>query len=457
VVTLVVMSVGGAPSIASAAPGSRLWAERYDGPASRLDAATAVGVSPDGSVVFVTGRSRGTRNGYDYATVAYDASTGDERWATSYNGPTNDDDKAAALGVSPDGSVVFVTGSSGSVNGYDYATVAYEASTGDELWVRRYTRPGSSDVRALDVSPDGSAVFVTGASSRASGLTDYATVAYDASTGAKLWSARYNGPAHGLDVAHVLRTSPDGSAVFVTGLSTGSTSGYDYTTVAYDASTGGELWVTRYTGPANHSDSANALGVSPDGSEVFVTGQSYGSATSVGYATVAYDAATGDELWAKRYDGPTNGAAYGDAARSLGISPDGSAVFVTGGSTGSTSGYDYVTVAYDTSTGDRLWVRRYNGPRNDYDRAIALGVSPDASQVFVTGYSKGSGTHEDYATLGYDAATGTRLWVKRYDGSANGRDFASALAISPVGSEVFVTGSSDGLTNVDYATVAYVT
>ena len=453
--TLVVLIIGGLPDIASAAPGSQLWAERYDGPYSRLDNAADVGVSPDGSVVFVTGHSRGTRNGHDYATVAYDATSGAELWAMGYNGPANDDDRAAALGVSSDGSAVFVTGSIGSTNGYAYATVAYDASTGTELWVKRSWRRHSSDARALEVSPDGSAVFVTGAGGRTTGLDDFATVAYDASSGDRLWARRYNGSADDLDVPHAIRTSPDGSTLFVTGVSGGFTSGYDYATVAYDALTGNELWVTRYGGPANSFDSANAIGVSIDGTEVFVTGRSTGSTASASYGTVAYQASTGHELWVEHYTGPANGTPYGDSAQALGVSPDGSAVFVTGGSTGSTSGHDYVTVAYDVSTGDELWDKRYNGPRNDYDRAIALDVSPDADQVFVTGYSKGSGTGYDYATLGYDASTGTKLWVKRYNGPASGRDFVSALAISPVGSEVFVTGSSNGSTNYDYATVAY--
>src|SRR5206468_789061 len=140
--------------------------------------------------------------------------------------------------------------------------------------------------------------------------------------------------------------------------SAGASSSLDYATVAYRASTGVKLWAARYNGPGNGDDDATALGVSPDGSKVFVTGSSLGSTINIDYATIAYDAATGAKLWAARYNGPANG---GDSANALRVSADGTKVFVTGYSTGSTSDLDYATLAYDAATGVELWVKRYNG------------------------------------------------------------------------------------------------
>jgi hypothetical protein len=83
-------------------------------------------------------------------------------------------------------------------------------------------------------------------------------------------------------------------------------------------------------------------------------------------------------------------------------SPDGSTVFVTGWVASGQRGDDYATVAYDAATGVREWGRRYNGPNDSGDVAHAVAVSPDGSRVFVTGYSGGVQTGSDYATVAYE-------------------------------------------------------
>src|SRR5262249_11794185 len=135
----------------------------------------------------------------------------------------------------------------------------------------------------------------------------------------------------------------------------------DYATVAYRAATGKQLWASRYHGAGDGQDFPNAVAVSPDGATVYVTGYGYHEAHGAASddATIAYDAATGRQLWASRYHGPRNGLSF---ARSVTVSPNGSAVYVTGGANAKTPGTAYTTVAYRAATGRQLWVARYQGP-----------------------------------------------------------------------------------------------
>ena len=207
-----------------------------------------------------------------------------------------------------------------------------------------------------------------------------------------------------------------------------------------------EDWVARYNGPGNSTEFSNALAVDGAGN-VYVTGSSWGSGTDFDYATVKYDA-NGSLLWVRRYNGQGNG---NDFASALAVDGGGS-VYVTGSSDGSGTSRDYATVKYATN-GSLLWVQRYNGPGNGTDNANALAVD-GAGSVYVTGDSDGSGTGRDYATVKYDA-NGILLWEMRYNGPGNGTDNASSLAVDGAG-RVYVTGWSDGSgTGRDYATIKY--
>ncbi len=139
--------------------------------------------------------------------------------------------------------------------------------------------------------------------------------------------------------------------------------------------------MARYNGPDNLNDGANSLAVNPDGTAVYVTGHSAGSASFDDYATIAYNTATGAQLWAARYNGPPNEP---DMAKSAGVSADGRTVYVTGVAAGAvvTGGYtiECTTIAYNTATGASRWVRRYPGIANTHGgTACCITVSPKAA------------------------------------------------------------------------------
>ena len=143
---------------ATAAPGDLDWSASYDGPAARKDRAFAIAAHPDDARVYVTGESRG--DGLDYATIAYDGLTGDELWVARYEGP-GQQDTASAIAVAPDGQTVVVTGSSWEFSDdADWATVAYDADTGDELWVRRMNLGATGHDHGRDVLIHGDRVLV---------------------------------------------------------------------------------------------------------------------------------------------------------------------------------------------------------------------------------------------------------------------------------------------------------
>jgi uncharacterized delta-60 repeat protein len=173
----------------------------------------------------------------------------------------------------------------------------------------------------------------------------------------------------------------------------------------------------------------------------------------------SYCLAQVSEEWVRRFDGDPNTP---DAAFALAVDTRGN-VYVTGWSTGSGTGNDffardYATIKYDKH-GRQQWVARYNGPGSGFDGAVAVAV--DAwGNVYVTGQSSvDEFFNTDYATIKYEAS-GKELWVRRYNGPFNNSDLASALVLDEEGN-VYVTGESisgindGGNTVSNFATVKY--
>jgi hypothetical protein len=139
-----------------------------------------------------------------------------------------------------------------------------------------------------------------------------------------------------------------------------------------------------------------------------------------------------------------------DNARSLILDGSGN-VYVTGYSTGSTSGEDYTTIKYNSS-GVQQWLQTYNGTGNTHDNAYSIAVDTSGN-VYVTGFSGGSGTGNDYSTIKYNSS-GAQQWEQRYNGPGSAGDEAYSIAVDGSGN-VYVSGGSRSGTTSDYTTIKY--
>jgi len=326
------------------------------------------------------------------------------------------------------------------------------SSSRQALWIQKYGTGlyGTNIAYHLAVSPDGRRAYVTGESQKYGGSPDIVTIAYEADAGSQLWLSRYDGPGHAIDFPTAIGTSPDGTTLYVAGWVGSVGGGSDFGTIAYDSATGGELWTRLFNGPAGSFDNVSALAVNPIKPIVYVTGPSVTDGLgNSDYLTFAYDAATGDILWQRYLHGAP---VTDDFPTDIAVTHDGSTVYVTGASR--KPEYECATVAYDATTGHSEWVKRIHSRYPETNGCVDVDVAPDDSRVYLAG---GIGAdNPDFLTLALSPADGSVEWRRRWDAPAHGEDLAEDADLSADGTTFYTMGPSVGQgTGEDYALLAY--
>lgn len=366
-------------------------------------------------------------------------------WVSRYNGTENFRDEGRAVTTDIAGNI-YVTGFSFNTGSFeDITTVKYNTS-GVQIWAAVYNGSGNSNDRASCIYADNSGnVYVSGYASGAASSSDFVTIKYN-TNGIQQWVSTYNGIGNAIDYVNSMSVDQNGN-VYVTGQSYGGVvSQYDYATVKYNTN-GIQQWVVRYNGSGNSNDQSASV-ASDDSGNVYVTGASFESSTStLDYATIKYNS-SGIQQWISYYNGPGNGI---DGASSVKTDNQGN-VYVTGYSRGSGTQYDFATIKYNSS-GEQMWVSRHNGNSGGNDGANSLIVDTDGN-IFVSGYSPMSGLANDIVLIKYNNA-GIRQWISFYNGPANLSDSSLAMAMDNQGN-ICVTGFSNGSgTSKDFITIKY--
>ncbi len=447
IVVLIALILATLPLNATAAP-TEEWVVRYDGTANYYEYVHGLEIDSEGNI-YVAFQSFGAGTQNDMVVASYEPD-GTLRWLDRYNGPENRHDAVWAFTMGPNENV-YVTGASAqSGTDYDYLTMAYDTN-GNRLWMAAYDGPaGDSEwPKSITVDPVTGNVYVTGDTVIEGGSyydrkTYIATVAYD-SSGNELWVALYNGPANSIDDALSVEVNPVTGEILVAGRSTGVGTGLDCVLLSYDIN-GNQLWVERYDGPNHIDDQISNMVIGPEGN-IYVTGALNRDFVSGDICTIAYDS-TGERQWVATYDGPANGDDWG-IHLSL-VQPD--RLYALGWSNGIGTSYDYAIIAYDLS-GNELWVYRYDGPAHGMEWCFRITVSP-VGDIYVTGTSPGIGTSDDFATIILDS-DGNLLHELRYDGPASGIDEAYLVAVDPLGN-IYIFGTTEGIgTYYDMTLIKY--
>ena len=388
----------------------------------------------------------GTSNGINYQDYLTIKynNSGATQWIQRYNGPGNNDDVPEAIALDGSGNVYVTGGSTQSNSRMEFNTIKY-SSSGVQLWLNTF---GGTDISlgdyATSIAVYGSGIVYITGTTYNTGTSFDITTIKYNSLGTQQWVQNKNGPDNIDDMPSALVTDNAGN-IYVTGyISNGFNNFYDYSTTKYN-SNGDELWSQYYNGTFDGWDQGVAIAVDNTGNS-YVTGASRGVGSDYDIVTIKYSPA-GAPLWIKRYDGY-----FGWEAGNSILVDDSSNVYVSGGSAGVSTGNDFVTIKYN-SVGGRIWVRRYNGPANGND--ITYSMTKDSlNNIYVTGSSEGEGTMKDIVTIKY-SSSGDELWNVRFNGSSNRDDVPVAVRLDR-NNNVIVSGKSySDSTENDYVTIKY--
>jgi hypothetical protein len=371
----------------------------------------------------------------------------DTVWMRKYNGPANNSDQG--IGCAVYGSNLYISGYSHNGANYDALVIKYNALNGDTLWTRRYNGSANQDDGAFRCAVDGSGYFyITGQSKQTSSMSssDYLAIKYNPA-GDTIWTRIYNGPANNLDMG--MGCAVDGSGnLYVTGESSNGTNN-DYLTIKYNAATGDTLWTRRYNGPANGKDAASDCAVDGSGN-LYVAGYSVNGAVS-NILTVKYTA-NGDTLWTRRFSEAADSHFTHNIA---GCAADGSGnVYVTGMCGFNAPSNRYCATTKYGPAGNTLWHKIYDSP-SLMDTPSGCALDGAGNFLYITGSSY-LGPHDHYFTIKYNAVTGDSIWVKSFLSSTAKTEYSIDCAVDGSG-YLYLSGmSADTATFIgDYQTIKY--
>lgn len=261
------------------------------------------------------------------------------------------------------------------------------------------------------------------------------------------WVVTYNNNSVNLGEVPVAIALDDSGNTFVTGYSTGSSANNDFATVKYN-SNGIQKWVNRFIGTGDFDDKPTSI-VTDNSGNVYVTGGAYMSNTGYDFITIKYNT-SGQQQWIKYFNGFVGGGS--DLPKTIKVDNLGN-VIVTGMTQTAISAYDIFTIKYDQD-GNVIWTKQYNGSGNLDDKPYSMFIDKQ-NNVYVTGSIRNNMNNDDIITIKYNL-NGVQEWAKTYNGTGNDDDRGIGVA-SDIHNNIYVGGyaHNGSSTGYDFVLIKY--
>jgi uncharacterized delta-60 repeat protein len=374
--------------------GGILWIKTYNGTENKDDIANALALDDDGNI-YVLGTARSAMYYYDLVLLKY-SPDGVLLWDKVYRAANvYKEDAGLALALDNEGNI-YVTGyCTGEDFQFKILTQKYSAN-GQLLWSKTDDGENHLDSKGQAITLDSHGyVYVTGYTKTNNKGEDLIVLKYNGNNGEKIWRKTFNGAGNNEDKGLGIAVD-ENDYIYVCGYVTAdaNTSNTDAVLLKYSPS-GSLNWSRTYNGSGNSGDKAWGIVVDTD-NFIYISGYTTASGNNINYLTIKYSK-SGEIAWIREYDGPVH---QDDKAMAIAISYAGSSnnvksISITGGSTGVNLNYDYTTVSYK-SDGDLISVESYGLTRSSYD--IALAIAARNNYVWITGFS-------DVNDIGFSAAS----------------------------------------------------
>jgi outer membrane protein assembly factor BamB len=338
-------------------------------------------------------------------------------WSETLDVARTDD---AFLGLAAEGGRVFAVGRTGADAGQDGLVRCYDEASGELCWEDLFDRAGGED-EATAVAASGKRVFVVGSGEGFTGERDFVVRSYDARTGVLLWDDVFDPSGAPTNGGHE-SVAARGRTVVVAGRF--ETPAHEVLAArAYDARTGAVLWTNTFD-PSGDFVEVGAVAVA--GPFVVVAGASEDShSLEDDFLIRAIDRKDGTTRWTDVVDGTASG---NDGANALALTR--SKVFVAGWlddgpPEGGGSGNDLLVRAYDLSSGALLWEDLTDeAPGSERGLSVAFA----GGRLLVAGSAREfDGGNALPLVRCYDARRGSLLWD---DPGTEGSIFGAAQAVA---------------------------